>query len=574
MVIMSAGGLRRVAQLTATIPMLAAALFLAGCAPVASKSAATSPSAVLLQQSPAESGTTGSSEGVVDGAPPEDTEATGSDAITAEVGDAQPAEEVTPSPLDSLPAPPEIPPAVVEQDKRLFEDGFAGFDIPMVLNDKVSAYVEYFKGQHHELFAAGLVRSGKYVARFQEVFEQAGLPKDLVFMAHVESAFKTNAYSRAKAKGIFQFIAETGRRYGLRIDSWVDERSDPEKSASAAAAYLKDLYGMFGDWYLALAAYNAGEGKIQRALAQTKKSDFWSLCSTRSLRAETKNYVPAILAATLIAKHPDKFDFDVQLEAPAASDVVKIEGQTDLRILAKLADVDAETMRQLNPQLRRGMTPPGATTNVRVPSGLGEAVSQAYANLPVADRLVLARHQVGKGDSLGTIAQQYGVSASAIATANRLGKSATVKPGQELVIPAVSPAVKDGDGSRTGSVTYKVRKGDTLFEIAGHYRTTAAAIASASGISVHANLSVGQRLVVPARGGGASHETAAKSQASKSKAEHDAVASSLVHTVRRGETLYRIADQYQVTVDQICTLNRISPDGVLYPGTRLTIRSN
>ena len=455
---------------------------------------------------------------------------------------------------------------------NIVAEGFPGFDMPMVMNGQVVSFVEYFKGQHHELFAAGLERSGKYVQQFQSIFDAAGIPKDLVFMAHVESAFKTNAYSRAKAKGIFQFISETGRRYGLRIDSWVDERSDPEKSARAAAAYLKDLHGMFGDWYLALAAYNAGEGKIQRSIAKTKTSDFWSLCSTKSLRSETKNYVPAILAATLIAKQPSKFGFeDVRLEAPASSDVVPIAGQTDLRIVARLAGVDPDVLRQLNPQLRRGMTPPGSTTDVRVPSGMGDAVTQAYANLPAGDRLVLARHQVEKGESLGTIAQQYGVTASQIASANRLGKSASVKPGQDLVIPAVSDAPKDSDGSRTGAVTYRVHKGDTLSNIASHYRTTPAAIASASGIGVHSNLSVGQKLVVPAKGG-AAHASVASTRVAQAPAV--AAATPVVHTVRRGETLYRIADHYQVTVDQICTLNRINPDGVLYPGTRLTIRSN
>jgi D-gamma-glutamyl-meso-diaminopimelic acid endopeptidase CwlS len=208
---------------------------------------------------------------------------------------------------------------------------------------------------------------------------------------------------------------------------------------------------------------------------------------------------------------------------------------------------------------------------------MGEAVSQAYANLPAGDRLVLARHQVEKGESLGTIAQQYGVTASAIASANRIGKSASVKPGQDLVIPAVSDAPKDSDGPRTGAVSYHVRKGDTLFEIASHYRTTPAAIASASGISLHANLWVGQKLIVPAKGGSVratNVPTKVARAPSATPAPAAVAAAALVHTVRRGETLYRIADHYQVTVDQICTLNRITPDGVLYPGTRLTIRSN
>jgi peptidoglycan lytic transglycosylase D len=484
--------------------------------------------------------------------------------------DVQQAEEVTVSPLDELPdTPPEVSPLTLEKDKNIVAEGFPGFDIPMVLNDQVVRYVEYFSHPHKEFFAASLARSGRYVEIFQSAFEAAGIPKDLVFMAHVESAFKTNAYSRSRAKGIFQFIAGTGRRYGLRIDSWVDERSDPQKSAHAAAAYLKDLYGMFGDWYLALAAYNAGEGKIQRSLAQTRKSDFWSLASTRSLRAETRNYVPAILAATLIAKQPQKFGFDVEPEAPFTSDVITIEGQTDLRVLARLAEIDPETLRQLNPQLRRGVTPPGTSTEVHVPAGRGATVEQAYANLPSADRLVLARHQVAKGESLFEIAQRYGVTSAAISNANRLGKNPSMRPGQELIIPAVIARAPDVERAWTSGGTYRVRRGDTLSSIARHYRTSPIAIAAASGVQVRSQLSVGQRLAIPGRG------SRARGSVATASAEREAPAARpVVHTVRRGETLYRIADHYQVTVDQICALNRINADGVLYPGTRLKIRSN
>jgi membrane-bound lytic murein transglycosylase D len=555
------------------LPVLLAALLFGGCAQVASSPRVTSPADVQPQANPPEA----AGAPVPDEAePPAAASGVAADAELAAETDAasdddtEQAEEVEPSPLDQIPVtPPEISPSDLEKDTKLVEHALPTFDMPMETNPQVVAYVEYFTTRHKELFAASLVRSGKYVEAFRTAFAQAGIPMDLVYMAHVESAFKTNAYSRAKAKGIYQFIAGTGRRYGLRIDSWVDERSDPEKSARAAAAYLKDLHGMFGDWYLALAAYNAGEGKIQRSLAKTKKDDFWSLASTRSLRAETRNYVPAILAATLIAKQPEKYGFDVRVDEPFVSDVVTIEGQTDLRVLARLVDVDPETLRQLNPQLRRGMTPPGTSTNVHVPVGFGPSLAQAYAALPEADRLVLVRHQVGKGESLAFIARHYGVSSIAIANANRLGKSATLHQGQELVIPAVAPAFKDGDVSRANAVAYRVRKGDTLSRIAKHYRTTPSAIASASGIGVHSSLRVGQRLVIPAKG---SSTRAARS--AQRAAPAPAAASAVVHTVRRGETLYRIADQYRVTVDQICTLNRLSPDGVIYPGLRLKIRAN
>jgi len=566
MEIMTTGGSQRRKNCLALLTLILAVLVLGGCAGVASAPVATTPSGVVSQQASLPTNDTPETgEASPTGA---DAEAEAEDDV-ASGDDAEPAEEVSPSPLDELPeTAPDLSASDLEKEKQLVAEAIPTFDIPMVLNDKVVSYVDYFSTRHRAFFAASLARSGRYVEAFRTTFEQAGIPKDLVYMAHVESAFKTNAYSRAKAKGIYQFIAATGRRYGLRIDSWVDERSDPEKSARASAAYLKDLYAMFGDWYLALAAYNAGEGKIQRSLAKIKKEDFWSLASTKLLRAETKNYVPAILAATLIAKQPEKYGFEVQLDPPVVTEVVKIDGQTDLRVLARLADVELETLRQLNLQLRRGMTPPGTTTDVYVPVGRGEALAQAYAAMPAADRLILVRHQVGKGESLAFIAKHYGVSSAAITSANHLGKSATLKPGQELIIPAVAPPVQEVDTSRGSAVAYRVRKGDTLSKIASQYRTTPAAIASASGIGVRSSLQIGQRLVIPAKGG------VARTSKSTAKGAPAPAASAVVHTVRPGETLYRIADQYKVTVDQICALNRINATGVIYPGTRLKIRTH
>ena len=491
-------------------------------------------------------------------------------------------EETEPSPLDELPENgPQVAPGDLEHGKDLAKSAAVGFDIPMVLNDRVAAYVEYFTNAHRGLFEASLERSVQYLEPFQSIFASAGIPKDLVYMAHVESAFKTNAYSRAQAKGIFQFISETGRRYGLRIDTWVDERSDPQKSAQAAAAYLKDLYGMFGDWYLALAAYNAGEGKVQKALSITKKSDFWELCSSRQLRRETKEYVPAILAAALIAKDPTKFGFTIEPVEPVAFDTVRIEGQTDLRILARLAGTDADTLRRLNPQLRKGMTPPSGTTDVKVPAGSGGATREAWAALPKADRMILARHQVSKGESLGAIAKAYGVSSSSLQRANGLTAKSALKPGQEIVVPAVAET-SDGDVDRTHAVRDRVQRGDTLSSISRRFRVSVTSIAAANGKGADATIVVGQRLKIPANARSAAPATAraagggASAMASKSRATTKAPAPNrpLMHTVRAGETLTAIAGRYAITVDEICALNKIPADGVLYPGTHLKIRAN
>jgi membrane-bound lytic murein transglycosylase D len=488
--------------------------------------------------------------------------------------DVEPAEEVEPSPLDEIPG--EVPPATaaeLQREKDIVAAAPMGYDIPMVLNDRVAAYVDYFTSRGHDFLEGSLDRSNKYVTIFQSVFEQAGIPKDLVYMAHVESGFKTSAYSRAKARGIFQFISGTGRRYGLRVDGWIDERADPMKSAQAAAAYLKDLYGMFGDWYLALAAYNAGEGKIQRGMARTGKADFWSLASTRTIRSETKNYVPMILAATIIAKEPVKFGFPAASITDAGVEKVGIAGQTDLRILARMIDVEPESLREMNPHLRRGVTAPDGVTDIYVPRGQAGAMRAAYAALPEGDRMILARHSVSTGESPSSIAHHYGISLVSLQRSNGLGKESKLKAGQELVIPAVATPAPDADVVRHGSIVYKVRRGDTLGAIARRYRTSPGAIARASGVSASAPIRVGQRLRIP--GNRAAATASSKSPTSKAAASiaSNAAASgkTVVHTVRRGETLYAIAGLYQVTVDQICALNKISPGGVLYPGKRLKI---
>ena len=410
---------------------------------------------------------------------------------------------------------------------------------------------------------------------FRRIFAEAGLPRDLVFMAHVESGYKTTAYSRARAKGIFQFISATGRRYGLRIDYWVDERSDPEKSARASAAYMKDLYDEFGDYYLALAAYNAGEGRVRRAVRRSGSKDFWKISKTsRHLRRETRSYVPAILAATMISKDPVKYGFDVQYQDLVKYDSIKVEGAADLRVLAKCAGSDFETMRRLNPALRRYQTPPGATTDVRVPVGAAEQTLIALADVPKNERVLYARHRVRKGETLSKLARDYGVSVRAIQDTNRMGRSTMIRVGRTLVIPTVATRGYPGaspvgaaDAIEGEVLTYRVRRGDTLSRIARRYGTNSKSIAAASGIRLHSTLSIGQRLkVVPgvrsssqaariAKGGGASGS-----------------GSSSTYVVRRGDSLWKIAQRSKTTVPRLCSLNGISSKAVLRPGMKLKIR--
>jgi membrane-bound lytic murein transglycosylase D len=488
-----------------------------------------------------------------------------------------PGEELSEAPHDELAREsPAITPEEAQRELDLVSHAPPSFDIPVVTNKEVLAWVDHYAHQRPDKFVLGLVRSGRYLSMFRRIFEEHGLPQDLVYMAHVESAYKTTAYSRARAKGIFQFISGTARRYGLRIDSWVDERSDPEKSARAAAAYLKDLYAEFSDWYLALAAYNAGEGKIRRALAAMGRADFWDIARTRYLRRETKNYVPAILAATLISKEPAKYGFDFVPEAALDYESVQVRGAADLQVLARCAETDVDTLRGLNPALRRGQTPPRATTEVRVPVGKGERTLAALEAIPAAERVTHLRHHVRRGETLSTIARTYGVSVWTIQQANRLGRSTLIRAGQTLLIPTAGAAAgtlaSRGQGSEggaaSGPLVYRVRRGDTLSGIGRRHRTTAEAIAAANGISVNSPLRVGQRLRIvpgarsPAQARGALGGGAARGPDSP-----------LLHTVRRGETLWRIAMHYQTSIQELCHLNNISPHSTLEPGMVLTVRS-
>jgi membrane-bound lytic murein transglycosylase D len=512
--------------------------------------------------------------------------------------EAQPGEEVSEAPHDELlEVPGAVPKERLAEERALVEETAATFDIPMVVNDRVVFWLDFYSNRKRDFFRAGLERSGKHLERFQAIFREAGLPEDLVYLAHVESAFKTTAYSRAKARGIFQFIASTGRRYGLRIDGWVDERADPEKSARAAAAYLKDLYAEFGDWYLALASYNAGEGRIRSAIRRSGSRDFWRIAGTRYIRRETKNYVPAILAATMLAKDPEKHGLTYTPEPQVIYDTIAVEGAVDLQVLSRCGAFDIETLRQLNPALRRGQTPPGTTTALRVPPGTGATMLAALALVPPGERLLYVRHVVRRGDTLSVIAGRYGVSVGDIQLANRMGRRTTIHVGQELTIPTASgnaaelarSAPAPIDAAVGEPMRYRVRRGDTLSAIARRFDTTPQAIASRNRIGVRSTIRVGQTLtVVPgvrsvsAQASSAPIETTTDvppstpqpmAQAAAEAAPPTAPETELptVHTVRRGETLTSIAERYGTTAHAIARTNGRNVRQVLHVGDRLKI---
>ncbi|HKQ96609.1 MAG TPA: transglycosylase SLT domain-containing protein, partial [Candidatus Polarisedimenticolia bacterium] len=359
--------------------------------------------------------------------------------------------------------------------------GTITYDIPITLHPKVLAYIEAFQTRIRREFEAGLRRSGGYLPMIKAIFREEGLPEDLAYMAHQESAFKTNAYSRARAKGMWQFMSFTGRKYGLRIDPWVDERCDFEKSTRAAAAYLRDLHERYDDWYLAMAAYNAGEGKIDRAIARSRTRDFWSIAKTRYIRAETKSYVPAILASILIDKSPSDYGFDTVFDPPLAWETLTIDKPTDLAILATGANTTLDVIRLLNPELRGLVTPPNLPTYpLRVPNGASDGLRAHLAGLPDDQRVSWTVHETKSGETFTSIARKYKVPSRALVEANpkyagrRLGRGTLLNV--PLVGGAVIPAVvatEDRPSYETGErIVHRVRTGDTLHAVAAKYRTT------------------------------------------------------------------------------------------------------
>lgn len=387
-------------------------------------------------------------------------------------------------------------------------------DLPIAVNDAVLSCIDLYQGRLRDWFEAALSRGQRYLPHIREVFASEGIPQDLAYVALVESAFKANAYSRARAKGVWQFISATGKRYGLQQDWWVDERSDPEKATRAAAAYLKELYGMFGDWNLALAAYNAGEWNVQRGINRYRTQDFWQLRRTRALRRETRNYVPLIHAAVLIAKAPDKYGFAVAPEPAPAYERVPVEGAVDLRVIAECVATPVEDIQTLNPELRRLATPAGRTFDVRVPRGRAEALGTCLQGLPADKRVRFRTHVVVRGQTLAGIAAANGVHALDIASANNLSLTRRLPVGTELIIPIdprartsparrasarPAPRVPSAVGTELGDgrvrIRYLIKAGDTLVGIAAQYGTTVRELQTWNGLH-SSRIAAGETLTI------------------------------------------------------------------------------
>ena len=443
--------------------------------------------------------------------------------------------------------------------------GKPSYDIPITLNAQVERFIDYFQTKIPKRFRYWLTRSGRYLPLMRSILRQYGLPEDLVYLAMIESGFSCQAYSRAHAVGPWQFIRSTARRYGLKVNYWVDERRDPVKSTHAAARYLRDLYQEFGSWYLAAAAYNAGEAKIRRALKRYKADDFWDISTRRRryLKRETKNYVPKMIAAAIIAKEPERYGFkNLKYDPPLRYDEVKVHPGTSLAVAAKLIKVKTSRIAELNPELRRWCTPPqGGMYTLRIPAGTRAAFQAAYAKLSPEKRrarIGTIKVRIQRGDTLGRIARTYRVPLRDLLALNPRLNPRRLRPGQIVLVPPPrgsrrlahrrrrpAPVRVYAAGKGKRRIVHLVKPGDTIWDIAQTYGLNYRDIMRWNG-KRSSRLKLGQKLVL--------YVSQAKAEA---KLPPRRQTKAHFHLVKRGDTLWDIARAYGLDHRDIMRWNRM-----------------
>jgi membrane-bound lytic murein transglycosylase D len=437
------------------------------------------------------------------------------DRVAALSGDTRVGEgvELSPSEIFSLEA------ALTKQVEEGFElklpdEELPDSDIPLTVNNKVEYFIRYFQTSGKKAFSKWLSRSERFIPMMRQVLEKEGLPEDLVYLAMIESGFSPHAYSVAAAVGPWQFMSGTGRNYSLRINSWIDERRDPLKSTVAAALYLKELYALFNnDWYLAAAGYNAGENKILRAISRYNSRDFWELSKGTYLKRETKDYVPKLLAAAIIAKEPARYGFaDVAYLPPVEFDTVTVPSMTDLELVAKICEVPYQTIKVLNPELRRSATPPDYPDyQLKIPRGKKAIFEAEYAKVPADKRYTektqYSRYRAKKRDTLTSIARRFGTTTATLEELNHLGKIKHLR-GRNLIVPLLTSAAEDTvakapaepvaakTAEKTFNKYYTVKKGDTLASLARRFNVSAKILSTWNNLKTKVALRPGKRIII------------------------------------------------------------------------------
>jgi membrane-bound lytic murein transglycosylase D len=423
---------------------------------------------------------------------------------------AEPVNGVPTAPLFSLEELKDSQVAESESDLELPDSDMPLSDIPLALNSKVEYFLYYFQTTGKASFSKWLSRSSRYIPMMKEILKREGMPEDLVYVAMIESGFQMHARSWANAVGPWQFISDTGRRYDLRIDQWIDERKDPVKATTAAALYLKELYEMFdGDWYLAAAGYNAGENKILRAISMYNTSDFWELSQGSYLKPETKQYVPKLLAAAIIAKDPARYGFtDIAYLTPIEYDTVTIPSRTNLDLAARLSGTTYESIKELNPDLRHWCTPPNYPDYLlKIPKGSKQQFEAEYAKITVdqrfSERVLYSRYQARKKDSLKSVARRFKTTPEILAELNGLSPKSHIA-GKSLVVP-VKQTVDFSHEGRTAKASaakgsyakyYTVKHGDTLSSLAKRFNVSTKLLSTWNKLKLKVALKPGRRIII------------------------------------------------------------------------------
>lgn len=456
-------------------------------------------------------------------------------------------------------------------------------EIDVVYNWRTKHWLKYFQGKGRRHFIRWLERVEKYRDIIEPILIEVGVPRDLLYVAVIESGLNLNARSKVRAIGPWQFMAGTGRLFGLRINWWLDERKDIIASTYAAAHYLKHLHKLFGSWPLALASYNAGEYRVAHAVSRQKTDDYWRL----RLPSQTRWFVPKFMAALAIARDPHKYGFGKPAADPLLFDIIEIKRSTDLRLVAKAAGCTVTRLKKLNPALKRWATPPEMVIELKVPRGTGEKCLAGIADIPPEKRVSWHRHKVKRGEALSLIADKYDISISELKRLNNIRNAHRIREGKILLIPVkdIDMAKKDASspGYRTPpklpdkvtlkrykapagykKIVYTVKDRDTLSEIAERYNTRLSRLRSWNDLRYKSLIHPGDRLVIYVPPGFRTAEETPRESGNNGKKR-------IVHVVKRGETLSHISRRYRAKISDILAWNNsIKPDR-LYPGDRITI---
>jgi membrane-bound lytic murein transglycosylase D len=482
------------------------------------------------------------------------------------------------------------------------------YDFPVTINKQVLFYLDLFQGKQRKSFTIWLARSTQYIPSIQQEFKKAGLPRDLAYLAMIESGFNPSAYSPADASGLWQFIEGTGRNHGLKIDSWVDERREPDKATKAAIRYLNRLYTEFGDWYLAVAAYNAGEKRIETAIKNYNTDNFWEIADSEGIYLETKRYVPKLIAAILIARNPEKFGFtDVKYQTPLQYETIEVPGGVDLEAIAVTGNTSVKRLRTLNNELQKNQTPPKYKNYaLRIPVGTKELVASNLDKLHPIATTIYTTHTVKNGETLTTISNMYNISKTTLLKANNL-RTAELKKGLHIQIPSTATKyvlLKKGErpedrlakanSANKQKVLHQMKQGDTLDKIAKQYQVPVKSIMQWNKISDQRQVKNGQKVAVhldrptpdvisvtkvaktnvPENTSDVPSLEATKKRSITSSQPPPVAPKAkqpTLYVVKNGDSVFNIAKKFQVSAQDLRQWNKLSSN-TLQTGNKLIIK--